>query len=538
MSRFQLSLEERTINGMLRKHASAIPDKPFMTISGRSVTFAEADAQCRALARGFAGRGIKEGGRVMIMLPNCLEFMLAWFAATLVGAAAVPMNPALKGVLLELLLKDARPDVIVIHATLADELATVDSALVPRLVAVVGSTNPVLLKPANVSTVAFEELYVPQGPDVSVADDYRRIQLIGYTSGTTGPSKGALLSNAAAFCLPLGYIHVTAMERHDSIYAPLPLFHGQGSRHGVMSAFVMGSHITVDEKFSGSRYWQRAAECKASLGIIVTAFTSVLLAQPERPSDRQHGLRTVFNAKYKQEFEERFGVRTVSAFAMTEVGHVLNTPYPERRPGSVGRVCEDWEVKLVDADDRPVAQGEAGELVCRPKVPHIMMTGYLNKPEVTLDSFRNLWFHTGDVLRKDEDGYFYFLDRKKDRIRRLGENVSSLEVEVLVVANPEVAECAVLPYPATHGEDDIRAVVILHPGSALTADELHAWLQNKLPKFMRPRYIEIVETIPRNGTGKIEKHKLIEQGLGPSTWDAMQVQTPDAHSASLAVSRA
>lgn len=524
MSRFTIPLEQRSINRMLRNHAAARGSEPFITVAGKSLTFAETDSQCRSVARGLTGKGVGEGGRVMITLPNCLEFVLGWYAATLVGAAGVLINPALKGLLLEMLLKDARPNAIIVHASYLAVLAEIDSALVPPQVIVVGGV-PDGQRLGTATICAFEELHAP-GPDVSVADDYRRIQLIGYTSGTTGPSKGVLLSDAAAFCVPLSYIDIVDMRQEDSIFAPLPLFHGQASRHGVMSALIMGSHITVDEKFSASRYWQRAAECKATLGMMVTAFTSVLLAQPERPTDREHGLRTVFNAKYNKDFEQRFGVRSVSAFAMTEVGHLLNTPYLERREGSVGRVCRDWEVQLLGADDFPVPQGQPGELVCRPRMPHIMMSGYLNKPEITVDSFRNLWFHTGDVLREDEDGYFYFLDRQKDRIRRLGENVSSLEVEVQIVAHPDVSECAVLPYPEKHGEDDIRAVVMLHPGHALTEIELHDWLQTKLPKYMWPRYIEIVETIPRNGTGKIEKHKLIANGLGPKAWDAAQKAAP------------
>ena len=176
---------------------------------------------------------------------------------------------------------------------------------------------------------------------------------------------------------------------------------------------------------------------------------------------------------------------------------------------------------MVDADDRPVPRGDPGELICRPRHPHMMMEGYLNKPEVTLKAYRNLWFHTGDILREDEDGYFYFLDRAKDRIRRRGENISSAEVELVIISHPAIDQCAVVPYSGENNEDEIRAFVVLRPGDAgTTAAGLHEWLVSRLPKTMLPRYIEIVAEIQRTATGKPEKQRLQSLALGPSSWDA------------------
>ncbi|MES2563080.1 MAG: AMP-binding protein, partial [Pseudomonadota bacterium] len=221
-------------------------------------------------------------------------------------------------------------------------------------------------------------------------------------------------------------------------------------------------------------------------------------------------------------FEERFGTRTLEAFAMTETTFLLYTPYPGRKVGSTGREHEDWEVALVDDNDVPVLLGEPGELIARPRKPYIMMQGYLNKPQATQDAWRNLWFHTGDILRRDEEGYFYFVDRKKERIRRLGENVSSSEVERSVSSHPAIAECVVLAHPAGRNEDDIRLVAVLKEGAELAPAELHAWLQARLPKFMVPRYIELVDALPRTGTNKVQKQKLVQQGLGAGVWDAQR----------------
>lgn len=524
MSEIEIPLEERLIGNFLRKQAKDKRDKPFLTMASRTFSFGEWDGLCRAVARGLAQRKVGDGDRVVIMSPNCPEFIMAWFASSLLGAAIAPINPNLKGILLEAILIDASPAAIVIHSTLVEELAKIDPKTVPRHVIVVGGTANAP-KLSNVSVADFESLYIHEGPDPEIPGNYRRIQTIGYTSGTTGPSKGAMIPNSAAFCPPINYIKIMGMGPDDSIYSPLPLFHGMSSRHGAMPSLVMGTHITIDDNFSASRYWERAAETGATLGMVIHALVPLLTVQPAKPSDRGHKLRAVFNAKHDEAFEKRFGVVTVECYAVTETSHILHTPYPERRWGSTGRVNPEWEVRLVDANDRPVARGEPGELICRPKVPHIMMTGYLNKPEVTLESFRGLWYRTGDILREDEDGYFYYLDRKKDRIRRRGENVSSADVEISVVAHPEVVDCAVVPHPAEDGEDYIRAIVVLAPSSKLKHAELYQWLQGHMPKFMLPRYIEIVSEIPRTGTGKFEKHKLVADGLGKEAWDAVQAQS-------------
>lgn len=514
--------QQRSIPHFLRLHAQERPEKRFADILGDTLTFGQLKAEVWAVARGLARRGVGIDGRVMILAPNCIEWVVSWFASSVVGAAMVPVNPAFKGALLEYMFIDARPDTLVVHASLLENLAALKPEVLPPRIFVIGdlsagSTNAIR------GTEAYAALHTDTGPDPEAPFDPYRLLNISYTSGTTGPSKGVMSSTVAGFCSTVNFRKVTGMQPEDSIYAPLPLFHSTCSKHGVMSALVWGSTITIDEKFSASRYWERAAQCNATIALSVTVLTSVLLAQTPKPSDRQHRVRVIFNSKYSAEFEDRFNVRTVEAFAMTEVGQLIHSRYPERRPGSMGQANPQWELQLVDAEDRPVEQGHPGELVCRPRVPDIMMTGYLNKPDVTLEAFRNLWFHTGDVMRQDDDGYFYFIDRKKDRIRRRGENVSSVEVELLVVAHPDVQECAVVPYPADDGEDDIRVLIVPKQAQALDASAVYAWMKDALPKFMLPRYVEIVDSLPRNGTGKVEKFKIIQGGLGAASWDAATV---------------
>jgi len=519
---YDLPLEQRAIGRFLRTQAAAIPERPYLTVADRTYSFGEADVWSRALARGLRERGIREGDRVMLMLPNCAEFVFAWYACSLLGAAVVPINFNLQGFLLDGLVADAAVQGLIVHERQLDALRTLQPALLAKIpwVAVAGATGAAPAALQHPRAFDFRELMLEGADDPEIAADFRRIQVISYTSGTTGPAKGVMIPNAQSFSSACTFMRMTAMTAADVLYAPLPLFHGLSSRMGVLPALVLGAHVHLDEKFSASGYWQRAAACGATLGLVVHAVAPLMKAQPPSPWDRAHKVRAIFNCAHDVEFEERFGVRMVRGFSMTETSFLICTPFPDRRVGSIGRAHEDWELRLVDDRDLPVAVGSTGELVARPRRPHIWMQGYLNKPQATLDAWRNLWFHTGDMLRQDEDGYYYFVDRKKDRIRRKGENVSSADIEFAVSSHPAIAECVALAHPAANDEDDIRVAAVLKPGMSLSSAELHAFLQPRLPKFMWPRYIELVDKLPRTGTDKVEKQRLLQQGLGASAWDA------------------
>ncbi len=521
---YDLPLDERNIGRFLRLRAAADGHRPYLTFGDTTYTFAETEHRCRDLARGLAQRGVHDGSRVLLLLPNCVEFVLVWYACSLLGATIVPLNTNLKGFLLEAQIADAQAEAVIVKDELLPALDTLQISfkrLLPWM-AVVGDVRGAdnIVEAARV--VRFDALYVAQGADPEVAADYRRIQMISYTSGTTGPSKGVMLPDALTFTSACTFMRLSGMTRDDVLYTPLPLFHGLSSRMCALPALVLGAHAVIDERFSASRYWKQAAKCHATLGYIVHALVPLIKAQPPCPQDRAHRLRAIFNAAHDLAFEERFGVRTLEAFAMTETSYLLYNHYPQRVVGSTGRPHEDWDIQLVDDHDVPVPMGQPGELVARPRKPYLLMQGYYNKPQATLEAWRNLWFHTGDILRSDADGNYFYIDRKKERIRRRGENVSSSEVENGVHAHPAIAECVVLAHPAGAGEDDIRLVVVLQQGTALTLTpfELFSWLQARLPKYMWPRYIEFVDALPRTATSKVEKQRLAQQGLGPTTWDA------------------
>jgi crotonobetaine/carnitine-CoA ligase len=517
---YRLPQPLRTLGWILRQRAEEEGNRTYMRIGSSSYSFAETDRSVRAIARGLAARGIGPRDFLAMMLPNAAEFVLTWYAAVLRGAAIVPINPQYRGFLLDAPLRETRTRGMVVHRDLVPALETIDPQVASRLewVAVVGGLDGVEM-PHGLQALAFEDLIASEGDDPEEPSTYRDIHSVMYTSGTTGPSKGVLISNSQFFSSACVFLRAVALTRDDVLFTPLPLFHGLASRLGVLPALMVGAEVVIGERFSGSQFWRQAAEANATVGHTIFSIPPVLKAQPPGECDRAHRLRCMYNAHHDTEFEERFNVRLVEAYGMTETGLCMFTEYPERRLGSSGRIHEDFEVQLVDEFDNPVPLGEPGEIVLRPKKPFMIMQGYLEKPADTVEAWRNLWFHTGDIARADADGFFYFLDRKKDRIRRRGENVSSWDVENFVGEHPAVAECVALPHPAPGGEDDIRVVAVVRDGVHLTPQDLARWLERRMPRFMLPRYIEFADALPRNPTSKIEKYKLVSQGLGPSAWD-------------------
>lgn len=521
MEAYDLPLEKRVLGPILAARAKAEGERPYLTYGDRTWSFRETDAVTRALARGLREMGVAKGEHVALLLPNGTEYVFAWYACCVIGAAMVPINPSYTGVMLEYVLSDCGARGLIVHRSLAAALGTLESEALARLqwVAVVGGAEGLDLPEGPGRYLDYSALERPSGPDPEVACDFRDIHCVMYTSGTTGPSKGVMLPNAHFFASSMTFLRALALNRDDVLFTPLPLFHGLASRLGVLPALMTGTHVFIAERFSASQFWRQVCDCNATVAHTIFTIPPILKAQPPSPHERAHRLRAMYNANYDEEFERRFNVRLVEAYGVTETGLTIYAPWPERRPGSCGRAHPDWEIALVDESDREVPEGEAGEVICRPKRPFIMMAGYLNKPQETLRTSRNLWYHTGDFARRDADGYFFFVGRMQERIRRRGENISGFEIERIVSMHPDIAECAAVAHPAAAGEDDVRCVIIRRQGSALTPEALIDWLVPRMPPFMLPRYIEFVVDLPRTATAKVEKYKLTADGLSPGAWD-------------------
>lgn len=518
---YNLPLEQRVLGPILAEKARTEGTRPYMTVGGRTYSFAETDRTARAIGRGMKGLGVRKQDAVTMLLPNSAEFVLSWYACCVIGAVFVPINPSYTGYMLDYIIKDSGTRGLVVDRGLAPALLGVPTETLKKLdwVAIVGGKDDLVLHEGPGRYLDFEDLMVNGQDDPEVPCTFRDIHSVMYTSGTTGPSKGVILPNGHFFSSTCTFLRALRLDRNDVLFTPLPLFHGLASRLGVLPALMVGAHVVIAEKFSATQFWKQVTECGATVGHTIFTIPPILKAQPPSKWDKAHKLRAMYNANSDPVFEERFNVRLVEAYGLTETGLTIYSHWPERREGSCGQAHEDWDIEIVDESGLPVGPGEVGEIVCRPKLPSIMMDGYLNKPEETLRTIKNLWFHCGDYAKRDADGYFYFTGRKKERIRRRGENISGFEIERIVSMHSDIAEVAAIAHPAEGGEDDVRCVIIRRGGSALAPEELMDWLQPRMPFFMLPRYIEFVEDMPRTPSAKIEKYKLVEAGLSADAWD-------------------
>jgi len=516
----ELDVRDMVVPRLLERRAVELPDTPIVHLPTGSISSRRLDERSGRLAAWLAGEGVDRGQRVGLLLANDEPFLTVYFALGKRGAVAVPINPTYRGYMLEHVLADTACALLFADASIVEDLrpALASLAVRPRLVVVGDGAGA---EQDDQLDEHFDELFdgaaIGTSPDVTFTD----INCVIYTSGTTGPSKGVPITNAHAVHKALEVNVVCQMKPGDVIYSPLPLFHSMALRRGVLAAIVGGGECVLRDRFSASSYWDDVRRYRATIGHSVFTIPQILKKSAPSPDDRDHSLRVLYQGRYDPEFEERFGVKLIEGYGLTEAGVAMYVRADEPpRPGSCGRISDEWEVKIVDDDDLEVAPCEVGEIVLRPKLPWLVTPGYLNRPEATAAAWRNLWFHTGDLGSVDGDGYYYFRDRKKDAMRRRGENVSSWELEQVVRELPSVDEVAATPFPSPVGEDEIRVFVSLIPGCSLTGADVVAHCERRLPSFMVPRYVEIIDAVPKTPTGRIQKFDLRERPLGTGHHDA------------------
>ncbi len=503
---------------LLDDWAEKRPDQPYVLFeAGDAWSFAELRRRVIAVAAGLQRLGVGQGDHVAVWLPGGREGLLAFYAINYLGAVFVSFNTAYRGALLEHVLANSDARLLIAHAGLLDRLEGIDAAAVTT-VAVVGDGTA----PARFDSLNFTDL---TGSEADLAPLARPIepwdnQSIIYTSGTTGPSKGVLSSYLHLYTNagPDSWHFITGADR---FLVNMPIYHIGGS--GI--PFVMlarGGSIALMENFSTDRFWDfvRATDCTAMflLGVMAT----FLMKAPPSPRDRDHKIRAAFMVPLTDiagPFHARFGIDIYTIFNMTEISSpIVSEPNPTR-PGTCGTVRPGVEVRLVDGNDCEVPVGTVGEMLVRTDRPFAMNSGYHKNPEATARAWRNGWFHTGDAFRRDTDGYFYFVDRVKDAIRRRGENISSFEVEIDIVAHPHVREAAVIGVPSEFSEDDVMAVIALVPGASIDCAELIAFLEPRMSYFMIPRYIRILDELPKTASAKVQKAGLRAEGVTTDTWD-------------------
>jgi crotonobetaine/carnitine-CoA ligase len=513
---------EVTLVYLLEERAGRAPDGVFFTWGDEATRLGDFNRTVNQYARNLSSLGVGQGTHVVVLMDTSPEYLALWFAIAKLGAVEVPINSAYHGDMLRHQVVTGEATVAVTDAAyslrvdaLADELPDVDTVVVR------GAYAP---RDRRMRWVGFDVLTQPTD-DTDLGTDISHDSLAGiiFTSGTTGPSKGVLLSHHYLAAYGLMYAEVNRLANDDVLFVFLPFFHMSG-KFMTIAALAMDARMHLAPRLRVSSFWDDCRKHGITNFIGVGGICNMLLARPRRDDDADTALRTVYAvpdpAEIHVEFEERFGCRMTTVYGSTEVGlPIFRRPDDLYRPGSCGRESPYYEVTIVDERDNPVSPGMSGQIAVRSRRPYLLGSGYIGRAEQTLQSWRNLWLHTGDRGRMDQDGWFWFEDRASDSMRRRGENVSSYEVENLVQGHPAVAEVAAVSVVSDLAEDDIWILIRLREGHRVTYEELLELCARTMPYFMIPRYFEIVDDFPRTPTAKVEKYKLREQGPGPATWD-------------------
>jgi crotonobetaine/carnitine-CoA ligase len=506
---------------LLARAGERFGDRPYLSfaLDEAEITFAAAAESAARVAAGLSGLGVGPGDRVLLMLRNRLEFVLGWLGAATLGAVEVPVNVDYRGAFLEHLAGTAGARVLVVETDLLDAVEA-SLARVPALetVVVVGAGRPL----PGVRVVPFVELLAaePRAPHAGRVSDPAAVH---FTSGTSGLAKGAVVPNGAMHLLCSRNRELLGLGP-DSVYlTELPLFH-INAQMTVYGGLLTGGRARVERRFSASAWLGRVRAAGATHTSLLGVMLGFILAQPEHPDDVDNPLEVAWTVPYTtaaaHAFRERFGLeRVVTSYGSTELGMVARRRGPEDgAEGSAGRVDpEHYEVLVADERGAPVPAGEVGELLVRPRRPWIVAQEYVGMPGETIAAFRDLWFHTGDAVRLDEDGSLWFVDRYAERIRRRGENVASAEVERVLLEHPGVEDAAVVAVRAEGpgGEDEIKAVLV----GDVDPEAIWAWCDERLPYFAVPRYVELVDELPKTPTAKVRKTELREAGVTPRTAD-------------------
>ena len=522
-------MRERVIGQLVADKAKLHGDKTFVQLDERKYSYRDMDVLSNRIANGLAQMGVGKGTHVAFMIDNKPEIVLIYFALGKLGAVAVPLNTAAKGELLAYYLTQSDSEMVIADAALVERIAAV-TARTPKLrhlVSLRDEKAPAAAIDPGLPHSDFSALLAASDARPSAEVRFCDLHSLLYTSGTTGPSKGNMSTHAHALSCGFELAQIYDYRPDDVIYLCLPMFHGNAWLCSVLPAFVADASIAVSRRFSVSAFWDEIRRYGATQFNSLGAMTNFIWSRPPDARDRDHKVRQVMVVptprQFFHDFEKRFGIQFTSVYALSDCGMVTarGPKDPPEKWASGGKACEHVEIRIVDDDDFELPRGQTGEILVRTTMPWLYAQGYYNMPEATARTYRNLWFHTGDRGYLDEDGYIYFVDRKKDAIRRRGENISSFEVEQIILKHPAVLDVAAFPVISEHSEDEVMVSVVLREGQTLSEAALVEHCSENMAYFMVPRFIEFLAELPKTMTEKVEKYKLkadAEKRLS-SVWD-------------------
>jgi crotonobetaine/carnitine-CoA ligase len=505
----------------LERNACTKPNDVFAAFEGgERWTFAQTLRQVESLAGNLHELGIRQGDHVVLVLPTSPLALRAMFAINYLGAVYVPVNPALKGSSLEHVLHNAGAAFAIVHDSILDRVLAAAPTALKTIVRSSDVTTPASPSGITIHSVsALTKFAAPPPPPPRPIQPFD-LQSIIYTSGTTGRSKGVLSSYMHSYSC-VGPDAWNCLMADDRQLLHMPIFHIGGAFIATV-ALCVGSSIAVVSHFRTEAFWDQVRELEVTSAFLLGAMATFLLKQPPHPRDRDHRLRMVFIVPLGQSgpaFRERFGVDVFTLFNMTEICTPLISRANPTKDSICGRPRAGVEVRLVDENDCSVGVGEVGQLILRTEAPWAMNHGYNNNPQATADAWRNGWFHTGDAFIRDADGDYRFVDRLKDAIRRRGENISSYEIEVELLSHPAVREAAAIPVPSEFSEDEVLVVLAPASGASIKPEDIIQHLLPRMAHHMIPRFIRVIDELPKTPTAKVEKHVLRAEGLTADTWD-------------------
>lgn len=514
MSEAYPELPARSVPELIAIRAAERGDAPVATFGDATYGYAEFDTLTGNVTAWLQLRGVGRGDRVALLMANSLEYLPLFFGIARAGAVAVPINAATVGESLHYNLAHSGAVGVITDSDLLDRFGGLAPLPDLRWRAVLGE--------AGAGDVPVADLFAPGTPEPVEIDPLDPMSII-YTSGTTGLPKGVVLSHASYLNTGRYFASHYRLGPEDVLHTCLPLFHCNAQQTTVMGALVCGGRIALNGKFSLRRFWTWIDDSGATVTNLLGSMLTLLSKREPDPVEHSTRLRFIAAAPVPEvlhkPLEQRFGVRICEGYGLTETGTMAcKNPIDDIRPGTIGVPLDHNEFAVVDEQGRVQPRGTPGEIVTRSRIPGAYMTEYFREPEKTAEAWAGGWFHTGDVGVQRDDGYYVFVDRLKDTIRRRGENISSFVVEKAITEHPDIVEAVALGVPSELSEEDVKVIVVRRPGAPLDPDDVVMWARAKLADFMVPRYVEFREDLPRTETGRVHKYKLRREGVG-TAWD-------------------
>jgi len=518
---------------LLAKQVERFGDKTFIRYNNKSIGYEKLMMLSMiASTRLRLDFGISTGTACALILPNGIDFIQCWFASLFAGLTDVPINHDLKKTSLLFGLQNAEAKVIFCEkeglASLLNEQVHEYLKFVKLIVIIDSKTLDDLQDQTKSLPIAPKIIYLSElfsgsySQNIWEEIDGTALASIRYTSGTTGLPKGIMHSHLHMINKATSWNEIMEYGKGDVLYSPFPLHHSLASNNGVIATLLSGGTMAGVARFSASGYWDDIRQEKATIGHILDPMVPMLLKQPENIKDTEHNCRMLWTAWPNNSFERRFRTKLLPIYAMAEIGVIAYTKRKEQdNSRNCGKVVPEMQVKIVDTSDRFLPEGEQGEIVIRPQIPHRIMLGYRGNLDATMRAFHNLWYHTGDEGFINNQGELHFLGRLGDGIRRRGVNISSEQVEFEILQNPKVLECAVIGVPADLGEHDILAFIVwlqVPLDEQLALKELSDFIFERLPKQYAPRFLQGIEILPRTNTGKLQK-RLLPLTTSERRWD-------------------